>query len=240
MRIDQRGVASGGGGTAVGYMCSRWQFLAQLGDQGRVGNRRECLRFPVSTQFHFLIRPTRYWLVTISPSCRLSKPADMISDFMWGTASARPVTLSFQVQSSLTGTFGGAIRNYASNRSYPFSYSIPVANVWTPVSITIPGDTGGTWVLHGNVGAAQLCFGFGCGSSLTAPAGAWVGSGAVSREWVCQYSRNQRCELLRDRRQAGDRQRSDALQSAVARQVHGRLPAVLLCNWERSHRGVQL
>ena len=178
MRIDQRGVASGGGGTAVGYMCDRWQFLASLATKGGWGTGVNNSSFPYQLGFTSNSAYTLLagdYFIFMQPI-----EADMISDFMWGTASARPVTLSFQVQSSLTGTFGGAIRNYASNRSYPFSYSIPVANVWTPVSITIPGDTGGTWVLHGNAGAAQLCFGFGCGSSLSAPAGAWVGSGAVS------------------------------------------------------------
>ncbi len=178
MRIDQRGVASGGGGTAVGYMCDRWQFLASLATKGGWGTGVNPSAFPY--QLGFTSNSAYTLLAGDYFTFMQAIEADMISDFMWGTASARPVTLSFQVQSSLTGTFGGAIRNYASNRSYPFSYSIPVANVWTPVSITIPGDTGGTWVLHGNVGAAQLCFGFGCGSSLTAPAGAWVGSGAVS------------------------------------------------------------
>jgi hypothetical protein len=35
------------------------------------------------------------------------------SDMAWGTASAATVTLSFQVRSSLTGTFGGSLRNNA-------------------------------------------------------------------------------------------------------------------------------
>ena len=54
--------------------------------------------------------------------------ADMISDFAWGTANAQPVTLSFWVTSALTGTFSGSVQNVAHNRSYPFTYSIPVAS----------------------------------------------------------------------------------------------------------------
>ncbi len=51
------------------------------------------------------------------------------ADLAWGTANAATVTLSFRVYSSLTGTFGGALRNSASNRSYPFSYTISSANL---------------------------------------------------------------------------------------------------------------
>jgi len=66
-----------------------------------------------------------------------------MQDAGWGTANAKTFTLSFWVQSSLTGTFGGSVYFPGSVvvRSYPFSYSIPTANTWTYVSIVIPGDT---------------------------------------------------------------------------------------------------
>ena len=64
-----------------------------------------------------------------------------IVDLGWGTATAQSVTLSFWVRSSLTGTFGGALRNNASNRSYPFTYTISAANTWEQKSVTIAGDT---------------------------------------------------------------------------------------------------
>ena len=63
------------------------------------------------------------------------------ADLGWGTANAKTVTLSFQVYSSLTGTFGGNITNSAENRSYPFTYTISSANTWTTASVTIAGDT---------------------------------------------------------------------------------------------------
>jgi hypothetical protein len=102
-----------------------------------------------------------------------------VSDLMWGTANAKPVTLSFQVNSSLSGTFGGAIYNSAANRFYPFSYSIPVANSTTNVSITIPGDTTGTWLVNNGVGMT-ISFGLGAGSTLSAAAGAWTTSSAIT------------------------------------------------------------
>ena len=81
--------------------------------------------------------------------------------------------------SSLTGTFGGVIKNGGSTRSYPFSYSIPVANTWTAISITIAGDTSGTWLTTNGIGIS-IVFGMGVGSTASGTAGAWAGANYVS------------------------------------------------------------
>jgi hypothetical protein len=103
-----------------------------------------------------------------------------VSDWGWGAAGASPVTLSFWVRSSLTGTFGGAISNGDSfNYSYPFTYSIPTANTWTYITITISGPTAGTWAT-GNSKSVNLYFGLGVGSTYSGTAGAWSANGYVS------------------------------------------------------------
>jgi hypothetical protein len=107
------------------------------------------------------------------------------ADFAWGTASAKSVTLSFQVYSSLTGTFGGSINNNGSSRSYPFTFTVSSANTWTSIAVTIPGDTTGTWLTNNGVGVV-VRFGLGVGSTYSGTAGSWSGStyysatGAVS------------------------------------------------------------
>jgi hypothetical protein len=108
-----------------------------------------------------------------------------VADLGWGTANAKTVTLSFWVRSSLTGTFGGSLQNSANNRSYPFSYTISAADTWEQKSITIAGDTTGTWLTTNGIGI-KLQFGLGCGADKSGTAGAWAGSdfrsatGAVS------------------------------------------------------------
>ena len=75
-----------------------------------------------------------------------------IADLNWGGSNAKTITLSFWVRCSLTGTFGGAFQNDAQDRSYVFSYTIPTANTWQQVSITIAGDTTGTWLTNNGAG----------------------------------------------------------------------------------------
>jgi hypothetical protein len=108
-----------------------------------------------------------------------------MADLGWGTASAKSVTLSFWVYSSLTGTFGAAVQNGTPNYSYSFTYSIPVANTWTYITVTIPGPTSGTWTSDNTMGI-QLLFNLGIGSGLYGAANTWVATntpgvtGAVS------------------------------------------------------------
>jgi hypothetical protein len=102
-----------------------------------------------------------------------------VADLGWGTASAQSITLSFWVRSSLTGTFGGALRNSTANRSYPFTYTISAANTWEQKSVTIAGDTTGTWVTNNDAGIL-FGFGLGVGSSLSGTAGAWNSNNNIS------------------------------------------------------------
>jgi len=101
------------------------------------------------------------------------------TDLAWGTASASPVTLSFWVRSSLTGTFGGSLENSAGTRSYPFTYTISSANTWEYETITIVGDTSGTWLTTSGIGI-RVQFGLGVGSTYSGTAGAWAGANYLS------------------------------------------------------------
>ena len=98
-----------------------------------------------------------------------------IADLGWGTANAKSVTLSFWVQSSVTGTFGGALGNNANDRSYPFTYTISSANTWEQKSITIAGDTTGTWLTTNGLGI-NVDFSLGAGTSRSGTAGTWGGA----------------------------------------------------------------
>ena len=102
-----------------------------------------------------------------------------ITDFAWGTASAATVTLSFWVKSSITGTFSGALANSAYDRSYPFNYTISVASTWEYKTITIAGDTSGTWLTTNGIGI-RLYMSLGAGSNFTGTANAWNATGRTA------------------------------------------------------------
>lgn len=95
-----------------------------------------------------------------------------IADFGWGSASAQSVTLSFWVRSSLTGTFGGSLRNSAANRSYVFQYTINAANTWEQKTVNITGDTSGTWLTTNGTGI-RVWFDTGSDTARLSTAGAW-------------------------------------------------------------------
>jgi len=95
-----------------------------------------------------------------------------ITQLAWGTSSAKTVTLSFYVKSSLTGTFGGALKNSDNSRAYPFTYTISSANTWEYKTITIVGETSGTWLSTNGIGV-RVVFSMGSGSDRLGTAGAW-------------------------------------------------------------------
>jgi hypothetical protein len=97
------------------------------------------------------------------------------ADLAWGTASAATVTLSFWVQSSLTGTFGGSLLNEIASVSYPFTYTISSANTWEKKTVTIAGPTSGTFGTTNGVGFF-VGFSLGAGATASGTAGAWSGT----------------------------------------------------------------
>jgi hypothetical protein len=101
------------------------------------------------------------------------------ADLGFGLPSAQSVTISFWVRSSLTGTFGGSLRNESAARSYPFSYTISAANTWEQKTVTISGDTTGTWNKTNGRGI-ELFFSLGCGSSNSGTAGSWAAASFFS------------------------------------------------------------
>jgi len=101
-----------------------------------------------------------------------------VADLGFGTANAQTVTLSFWVRSSLTGTFGAVIQNSAADRSYPFTFTISAANTWEQKTVTIAGDTSGTWLKDNGIGI-NLNIDLGSGSSFRGTAGSWSASNLI-------------------------------------------------------------
>jgi len=156
MVIDQRnaGASVTPTTTTVGYPVDRFYSAVSQNSKLTIQQNAGSVTPPSGFIKYIGITSSSAYTVTTNDFFNLQQNIEgfNVADLGWGTANAQTVTLSFWVRSSLTGTFGGALENNAGNRCYPFSYSIPTANTWTAISITIAGDTTGTWLTDNSVG----------------------------------------------------------------------------------------
>lgn len=182
MRIDQRNAGASVTPTTAGtYTLDRWMFEISQSSKFSVQRNAGSVTPPAGFTNYIGITSLSAYSVGSSDYFILRQIIEGFNtaDLAWGTASAQTVTLSFWVRSSLTGTFGGSITNNANNRSYPFTYTISAANTWEQKSITIPGDTSGTWETGSGRGL-NLQLGFGVGSTFNGTAGAWAAGNFLS------------------------------------------------------------
>jgi hypothetical protein len=174
MRIDQRnaGASITLPDSTTTYTLDRW-FAFENGSM--VFSIQRSSTAPTSFTNSILITTTTGAAAGASERSQLCSRIEgfNVADLNWGTANAKTVTLSFWIRSSLTGQFGGSLQNVNADRSYPFSFTISAANTFEYKTITISGDTTGTWATDNSTGI-QLNFDLGMGSSLLGTAGAWV------------------------------------------------------------------
>ena len=175
MMIDQRNAGASVTPVNDGYMLDRWKFNCS---QASKFTAQQSSTAPAGFSNSMLFTVTSAVTVGSTDNFMFSQRVEgfNFADLGWGTADAKPVTLSFWVRSSLTGTFGGSFQNSAENRSYPFTYTISAANTWEQKTVTVAGDTSGTWVGATNGVGLKLWFGLGLGSTYSGTAGAWAGA----------------------------------------------------------------
>ena len=173
MVIDQRNAGSVVTPANASYTLDRWICFQTTASKFSVQQQTSV----VPTGFTYAAKITSLSAYTVLSSDYYTFQQKFegynIADLGWGTANAKTVTLSFWVYSSLTGTFGGSFFNAAGARSYPFTYTISSANTWEQKSVTIAGDTSGTWSTD-NTASIILAFTLGVGSSNAGTAGAWA------------------------------------------------------------------
>jgi hypothetical protein len=181
MQIDQRNAGASVTPANAAYTVDRWQASSSQASKFSVQQNAGAITPPLGFSNYLGVTSLSAYTVLSADYFMMGQNIEgfNIADLGWGTANAAPVTLSFWVRSSLTGTFGGAIRNGAVNRSYPFTYTISSANTWTQISVTIAGDTSGTWSTNNSTGLTVF-FGLGVGSTFSGTAGAWAGANLFS------------------------------------------------------------
>lgn len=175
MRIDQRNAgASINNSASRVYTLDRWAMLGISSNKFSVQQNAGSITPPVGFKNYLGVTSLAATSVGASDYYLIQQRVEGFNaaDLSWGTSGAATVSLSFWVRSSLTGTFGGAIRNSAGDRSYPFSFAISAANTWEQKTVIISGDTTGTWLTDNGIGF-DLAFGLGNGSTFSGTANTW-------------------------------------------------------------------
>jgi hypothetical protein len=177
MVIDQRNAGASTTAADNVYTLDRWQTGSSASSKFTIQQNAGSVTPPAGFSNYLGCTSSSAYTVGAGETFNVAQQIEgyNVADLAWGTANAKTVTLSFWVRSSLTGTFGGALANSNVTRSYPFSYTISAANTWEQKTITIAGDTSGTWQTTTSTGI-RVWMSIGTGSTLSGTAGAWAGS----------------------------------------------------------------
>lgn len=172
MVIDQRNSGSSVTSTNDSYTVDRW--AAGYGSPVNAFTIQQSSTVPAGFKNSMLITAGTGASASSAGYAYLRQPIEGFNtaDLSWGTASASPITISFWVRSSLTGSFGIVVRNSAADRAYGATFTIYAANTFEYKTITISGDTSGTWLTSNGIGL-HLFFDLGVGSNYNVTAGSW-------------------------------------------------------------------
>jgi hypothetical protein len=198
MRIDQRNAgASRSVDNLIVYTLDRWRAVSSQGGTVKYTVQRNDGSVTPPPGF------TNYLGVTVTTAFSLPESGQFFSidqiiegynvaDLDWGTPNAKTITISFWIRSSIVGTYSFAVRNNASNRSFIKTYTINSANTWEYKTLTIPGDTSGTWEKTNGRGV-EVFFDLGRSPSFEAGvvADSWLTTGAVRLGGTVKLIENQ-------------------------------------------------
>jgi hypothetical protein len=179
--IDQRNAgASSTPATDPTRTIDRWKVNIFGSGRCQVGQNLGAFAYPAGFTSYYGMKVTTTTSVGANDYFFLSQVVEGVNtiDWQWGTASAKTVTLSFWVQSSIAGTAGGFVRNAGSSasnytRSYPFTFTITNTLTWEYKTITIPGDTGTPWYT-GQTDGVEFGIELWNGSTYQSAPGAWA------------------------------------------------------------------
>jgi len=179
MMIDQRNAGASVTPTNGQYTVDRWQAFVSQSSKITIQQNAGSVTPPAGFKSYLGVTVGASANVTVGSGdyffIQQAIEGYNTADFGFGAAGASTITFSFWVRSSVTGTYGGVLYNGGGSRSYPYSYVINSANTWEQKTVTVTGDTTGTWQTATSAGL-QLTFSLGIGSTYNGTAGAWAGA----------------------------------------------------------------
>jgi hypothetical protein len=188
MRIDQRNAgAEVNPAVHNSYYVDRWTTFMDAENKFKI---QQVTTSPPPGFTHYLrLTVTNAYTSSSTERFALNQKIEgfNVTDLDYGSVNAKPLTLSFWVRSSLTGTFGGTIHNEGGSAyKFPFIYTITSANTWEYKTISISPLTAES--LTNKTTGTGIRVWFDLGSNSTATAGTWIAgnyhTGTGAQKWL--------------------------------------------------------
>jgi len=169
MVIDQRNAGAAVTPATNTYLVDRWQAVPSDASKltyQQVADAPAGFKFSLKVTVASSATPTSYNI--------LWQPIEgfNVIDLGFGAAGAQTITVSFWIKGSVAGNYSAFLGNNA-GRSY--LVSVPVTTSWAYQTVSITGDTSGTWPTT-NAAGMYLGFDMGSDASRYSTAGSWLSS----------------------------------------------------------------
>ena len=183
MRIDQRSYGSATTPSTTSFTSvDRWK--AVINPASKFSMQRKTDGTVPGLPYYLRVTTTTALSPSGSQYQLIWQPIEGINVFdqtAFGYTGAKDLSLSFWVRSSIPGAFSGVLENVGQNYAYIWEVNINQANTWEYKTVSIPGNTSGSWNTASTSTAAYLMFSMGTDISGTANAG-WVNAQRLSSD----------------------------------------------------------
>lgn len=183
MTVAQRGTSQQITDSSGGYFtCDRWrysQFNGYAADiDATMSQETDTPNNTFKNSFKFLVGTGTAAAAGDAIAIEQIIEGQDIVQLAQGTSDAKKFTVSFWVKASIAGTYCISLhsgKSFGSNRSHVKEYTISSANTWEYKTVTVDGDTSGTWAEDNGAGLS-LAFTLGAGSTYQGAANTWSDS----------------------------------------------------------------
>lgn len=157
------------------YALDGWQMLCL--STGMQGSTAPVTDAPPGYRLSIKFTVTAAHTVTTNDQLRFAQYIEgtRVARLGLGTANAQPFTVAFWAKSSVTGQYAVCLYSSGGVRWYVSPFTINAANTWEYKTMTIPGDTTGTWLTDTGVGLVCSIV-LAANSALIGTPNAWSGS----------------------------------------------------------------
>ena len=172
MQVAQRGTQTGQGGSNVYSAVDRWEFASNSAarvttsqDTSGLGNFSNSLKIDCTTADTSIA-------VSDQAGIRTKLESQDLQHLLWGTASAKTLTLRFTVSSPKAGIHCVQAYNRDAGYSYVQEFTVTSANTAEEFTVTIPGDTSNGFA-NDNGAGLEICFPLHNGTDWQTTSGSW-------------------------------------------------------------------